>query len=515
MKLVELIEGIDKKTIFGETDLEITGISDNTYKLKEGFLFVCIKGYKIDGHSFLFEAIEKKAKAAIIEIHSNIDIEFFKTKLTLIEVTNSRKVLSSIANKFFKEPSCKLKVIGITGTNGKTTTTFMVDTILKKAGFKTGVISTILYRIGTKNKKSHHTTPQALELQELLEEMVEEKVDVCTMEVSSHALALNRVDDVNFDIACFMNLTQDHLDFHQDFLNYREAKSKLFNLLTKQKKNTSKWAIINIDDPNSSYLIKNISSPILTFGIEKEADIKAYDIHINIDSFSFKIKSKEGEKKIELGLIGKFNIYNTLAAIAITKALGLDMDTIIEGLKAFSPVLGRFEKIDCQQDFSVIIDYAHTPDALENLLTTVKNLTSGKVITVFGCGGERDRGKRPLMGEIASRLSDYVIITNDNPRNEDPLRIIIDIEIGMNKYWKNNYRKIIDRFQAIETALNMANKNDTVVIAGKGHEDYQILGEKVIHFSDQEVVREILKKKKTNKYLKLCYILFCILYISI
>lgn len=493
MQLAELIKDWRTITIEGKKDIEISGISIDSKNIQPNNIFVCIKGYKTDGHNFIQEVLQKGIKVIVVE---NNFQSIFKEEITLIKVENTRKFLSYIADKFYNSPSTKLKVIGITGTNGKTTTSFMTDFILSKANFRTGLISTVLYRIEEMIEKPQHTTPDAIKLQSLFYQMVNKKIQFAIMEVSSHSLFLNRVDDVNFDIAVFMNLTQDHLDFHQDILNYRLSKMKLFELLNQGTK-SPKFAIINIDDPNAFYFIKNITSSVITFGIEQNADIKAEKIKMNLTSSSFVLKTKEEEKEVKLNLIGKFNIYNSLATIAICKACNIDINTIIQCISEFSAPAGRFEKIDCGQDFIVIIDYAHTPDALQNVLTTIKSLKKEKIITVFGCGGNRDRTKRPLMGEIAAKLSDYIIITSDNPRTEDPLRIMMDIEIGVNKVLidKTNYQKILDRSLAIKEAINLANKDDVVLIAGKGHEDYQIFGETTIHFNDREEIEKFLKEK--------------------
>ncbi|MDI6791841.1 MAG: UDP-N-acetylmuramoyl-L-alanyl-D-glutamate--2,6-diaminopimelate ligase [bacterium] len=477
MKLRELVADLPVEEVVGSLDVEVRGVSCHSKEVQKGFLFVCIKGVKYDGHNFLLEARDKGAVAALVE--NNVPI---KGGFSLIRVKDSRKAAAVTAAKFYGYPSTKLKLIGITGTNGKTTTTYLIESILKAHGEKVGRLSTIGYSIGDQEIKPTHTTPEAISLQAYMARMVEEGISSLVMEVSSHAISLSRVFGCDFDVAVFTNLSQDHLDFHLTASSYLEAKSQLFINLTPDK-----CAVVNIDDPSGRKLVSDISSRVITYGMSEDADISASEIIPNWEGLSFTVL----KERIEMKLLGRHNIYNGLAAIATGVALGVDMEDIKSGIAALDQVKGRFERMEDSRPFNVIIDYAHTPDALRSVLLSARDLGPARIITLFGCGGDRDRGKRPLMGKVAQELSDYVIVTSDNPRSEDPLEIIRQIEGGFNK--PNNCRVVLDRGEAICQALREAGSGDLVLIAGKGHEDYQIIGEKINHFDDREVVRQFLK----------------------
>ena len=530
--LRELIKDLKEKDIKDRQDIdpvrcglsngvEVRGITCDSRKVEEGFLFVCITGFNFDGHAFIPEAIKKGACALVVE--KNIEPH---EGVTVIKVPNTRYALGILANKFYDYPSSKLRVIGITGTNGKTTTTYLVRQILREAGKKTALFGTIAYQLGDRTLPASCTTPQSLELQSMFKKLIEENFDCVVMEVSSHALALDRVAGCEFDVGVFTNLSRDHLDFHKTMENYLEAKTKLFRLLspTSQKYNhlsadkAGKRAIINIDDPYAKHIIKNTKVEILTYGIEQEADVRAYDIEISREGLKFYVTTPQGKTTIFLQLLGKHNIYNALAAICVGLSEGVSLNEIREAISKLENVPGRFERIDCGQPFNVVVDYAHTDGALKEILKAVRRLTQRRVILVFGCGGERDRGKRPLMGEVAATNSDIIILTSDNPRGEEPMKIIKEIEAGINpalsycevsrpirKGRGCDYLIIENRFEAIKKALSLAGEGDLVLIAGKGHEDYQIIEDKRLPFDDKNVVWEILGKMTYKQALAYLY----------
>jgi UDP-N-acetylmuramoyl-L-alanyl-D-glutamate--2,6-diaminopimelate ligase len=496
LKISELITGCEFDWTLGNLETEIKGISYNSKEVKEGYLFVAIKGFKSDGHNFIKEAIKSGAKAIAIEnedILKNID----KENLFIIKAKDNRKLLSKLASNFYNHPSLKLNVIGITGTNGKTTTSFLIYHILKELGKKCGLIGTINYIIGEEVIPSIATTPESLEFQNILNRMVKSSIEYVSAEISSHSLKLHRVDDIHFRVGIFTNLTEDHFDFHNDFNDYFESKSILFKLL-KESKKEDKFGVINIDDEWGRKLYNKFSNDlkILTYGIDNEdADFKAEDINFSLKGISFNIRMKKGERFfIESNLLGKFNIYNIMAGFITLYFLGFDSEFIIDSIKSFRAPSGRMEIIE-RDGVNFIIDYAHTEDALRNVLESIKSVCSGRVITIFGCGGDRDRKKRPLMGRVASKLSDIVIVTSDNPRSEDPNKIIDEIEKGI-EIGRENYYRIIDRKEAIRKGIEIAREGDFVLIAGKGHEDYQIIGNRKLKFSDKEVLIELLNNLK-------------------
>jgi UDP-N-acetylmuramyl-tripeptide synthetase len=472
----------------------IQNIATHSQEVIPGSLFVSIKGFKEDGDKYIPEALKRGAVAVLSE-----------TREALAQVPcggrvrDTRAALSWIANKFYQDSSSKLKVVGVTGTNGKTTTCFMIAEILQAAGFKTGVFSTVSYQIGHWREKPQTTTPDALQLQKYLYKMAQERFQYAVLEVSSHALALSRVDDIKFRSAVFTNLTEDHLDFHVSFENYFKAKKRLLYLLEKNSiAPTAKTAIINGDDQYFSRLIPEVKCKLLTYGLKESDQLRATEIKKSSQGLSFKACLDKLTLPVELSLPGEFNLYNALAAIAFSLSEGIAPEVISGALQKFRGVKGRFERITTEHHFQVIIDYAHTPDALARVLQATREITPKRIILVFGCGGNRERAKRPLMGQIAAQKSDYTIITTDNPRDEDPVKIALDIEIGFKKAAppKANYQKILDRETAIKEALTLAREGDSVVIAGKGHEEYQIFGTQVFPFSDHKVVKEILNKKR-------------------
>lgn len=489
MKLAQILKEINQSEISGYSDKEISGISYDSRKIKKSFLFVAIPGFKKNGHDFVCDAVKNGASVVVsqrkIKLPDNI---------TQIIVPDSRSALAAISSIFYGKPSSKLTLTGITGTNGKTTSVFLADKILKSAGKKTSFITTVESFILDKKISFDRTTPESLELNNFFNESINQGCEFSTMEVSSHAVDLHRVDNLDFSYFAFTNLTQDHLDYHADMEDYFNVKKKLF---LKEYRDIfgGKGAVINADDNYGKKLIKITDLDVMSFSVYfNNSDIKASDIVSNTCGIEMDVTIKKRKKiKIKSAMSGYFNVYNILASIGICIFLGIDIDFIREGINLISGVSGRFEKIMEVRDFTVIVDYAHTPDGLENVLKTAKYLLEpdSKLITVFGCGGDRDKTKRKVMGDIAGNISDYVFITSDNPRTEDPDSIMEMIEAGMTVGKCNkSYKKIPDRKKAIIEALDMAHKKDIVVIAGKGHEDYQEFNGYRIHFSDQKIVRD-------------------------
>jgi len=494
MLLKELFEGIDYKIYNNEVNPNITGLCYDSRKINYGEIFICLHGSYTDGKYFVNEAISKGACAVL----SDEFIEIQDKNVPLIVVDDLLKIFSKISAKFYNYPSLKLNIIGVTGTNGKTTITYLLESIFNLAGYKTSVIGTINYRIGNKIIQGINTTPFASQLQHLLDLSVKSKVSKVIMEVSSHGLVTSRVDDCEFDTGIFTNLTRDHLDFHNDFDNYFNAKLKLFEMLTKEyNKKLQKFAIINSDDDYGCKIIEYLKDKknirVFTYGLNKKSEFTATDIKHSINKIIFKIKNgKNNSVDITTELIGQYNVYNILAAYACAYANNIPPETIKKGIENVKNIPGRLEKIYSKKGFYIVIDYAHTDNALKNVLTTLKELNPKRIITVFGCGGERDRSKRPIMGEVASNLSDFVILTNDNPRKEEPDKILLDIEIGIKRIGKENYRIIKDRREAIKQSIEMAKKGDIILIAGKGHENYQIIGNEYQYFNDKEEVHKQL-----------------------
>jgi UDP-N-acetylmuramoyl-L-alanyl-D-glutamate--2,6-diaminopimelate ligase len=484
MKLANLLTGINYNIIQGDIDIEIENISWDSRRIGENSLFVCVKNRNVDRHEYAAESVKKGASAIVLE-HM---MEGIPEEITIIKVENSRKAMSIIANSYYGSPSEQLTLIGITGTNGKTSAAYFISKILETSGRRAGIISTVQNTVGgklLKTEKLNPTTPDAMELQASFREILDNGASYAVMEVTSSALSQDRVCMCDFDIGVFTNLTQDHLDEHGNMENYKKAKMKLFEMC--------KTGVINVDDNVSREIIKNSSCSILTYGIEREADIRAFDIVYSLTGVSFKINFNGIIKNIYLNIPGRFSVYNALAAIGVCLELGLSIDEIIDGIKAIEGVPGRFQAVPNNKGILAIVDYAHTPDSLEKILDSVKDITNGRIITVFGCGGNRDKTKRLIMGKVAGRLSDFCVITSDNPRKENPMDIIDEIEKGM-KETTCEYVKDEDRKSAIHLALENAKKGDAVIIAGKGHETYQIIEDKVLHFNDSEVVEEFFAK---------------------
>lgn len=490
MKLETLLSSIYFKKIEGKKNIDITGIQIDSRKVKEGDLFVAIKGETTDGHLYIEKALEKGAVAVLYEedIIRNINT-------THIQVNSTRDTLPILLDHFFDSPTKKLTLIGITGTNGKTSTTNIISEILKEKEIKAGTIGTIKIEYGDFLENAVLTTPEASETQRHFREMNKQNITHAIMEVSSHSLDLGRTKTFDFDIGVFTNLSQDHLDYHETMEEYKKAKGLLFSRLVHQHK-TPKHAVLNQDEEASDYYKKITNAQILTYGIQKEADVMAKNIHMTPNGMTFELATIFGHIQIETTLIGTFNVYNLLAAIAVCLIEGLTLEEIKRGVQKIKGIEGRMETVLVEQEhfnqpFSVIVDFAHTPDGLENLLSTVKEFAKGKVYTVVGCGGNRDTTKRPIMASIAEKYSDFVYLTSDNPRFENPLSILKDMEKGMKT---DQYRKYIERKRAIEQAIISAEKDDCVVIAGKGHEKYQIIGNENLYHDDRELAKEVLQK---------------------
>lgn len=463
--------------------IDITGIAYDSRKVVEGNVFICIKGYETDGHRYASSAVENGA--AVIVAEDKIDVS-----VPVIYVENSRRIMAELAGRFYDMPASKLSIVGITGTNGKTTITYLVKSILETAGKRVGVIGTNQNIIGDKvllTKSTTPTTPNALELQQLFNEMVNNSADYVVMEVSSHALELDRVYGCTFDVGVFTNLTQDHLDFHKTMENYLNAKAKLFKI--------SKKGVVNFDDEGGKKIYaKGDCDDIMRVGLGKDCDLKAENISISSRGADFDMIYKNKAYRTHIQIPGKFSVYNAICAAGAALQLGIDIDTVIKGLANAVGVVGRVEVVPTDTDYTVIIDYAHTPDGLENIIKCVKGFAEGRTITLFGCGGDRDNTKRAVMGEIAGKLSDYSIITSDNPRTEDPEKIVRMIEEGM-KRTDGEYILITDRREAIGYALDFAKKGDVIILAGKGQETYQIIGKEKFDFDERIEVYKHLKKK--------------------
>ncbi|MBQ8014579.1 MAG: UDP-N-acetylmuramoyl-L-alanyl-D-glutamate--2,6-diaminopimelate ligase [Clostridia bacterium] len=474
MKLDLIARDLGVSVSFGER--EVTFVTDNSAKVSEGCIFICIKGMHFDGHTKAAEALENGAAAVIVQRDLGLENQ--------ILVENTRSAYARICAVLFDHPERKLKIIGVTGTNGKTTSCFILKSILDGMGHKTGLIGTVKNIVGDKEYPASLTTPDCYELFGLFNEMVECGCEYCVMEVSSQALDQRRVDGIHFDAAIFTNLTQDHLDYHGSFENYKAAKRMLFE--------NSSLAILNIDDESAEYMTDGTDCRKVTFSLDNDnCDYSAKNIRISYDGVKYELVSNDNIGRVKFAVPGKFSVYNSMGAAVCLIELGMDFKAVLESLALCTGVPGRMEVVPTETPYTVIIDYAHTPDGLENVLNCVREITEGKVICVFGCGGDRDKTKRPIMGEIATRLADVAVITSDNPRSEDPESIIEDITAGIGK---TNAKVIVDsdRKGAIKKALETAQAGDIVVLAGKGQETYQILASGKIHFDEREAVAEIL-----------------------
>jgi UDP-N-acetylmuramoyl-L-alanyl-D-glutamate--2,6-diaminopimelate ligase len=486
MQLADLIQRLSAKSIHGPLDREITGVRYDSRRVNSGNLFVAVRGTSFDGHSFIEQAVDKGAVAVVGERAA------LSQRATAIVVPDSREALAQLAANFFGEPSRKLRMIGVTGTNGKSTTTFLIKQLLERASQSTGLIGTIQYEIGERRLPAARTTPESLDLQELLSQCVEAGCRNVAIEVSSHALSQGRANEIEFDIGVFTNLTRDHLDFHNGMKEYFLAKARLFESLRQSQKKDPK-AVVNIDDPYGQQLVARFGRdlPIISYGMGARADFRASDFKVDMNGTSYRLDAKDKSYLVRLPLIGRFNIYNSLAALAAAHAVGLDVRSAVLALAKAPQIPGRLEAVPAKRKFQVFVDYAHTDDALLNVVKTCRDLNPNRLILVFGCGGNRDRAKRPLMGAVADQYADYAFITSDNPRKEDPEAIVRDIETG---FKHKNYEKIVDRKMAITRAIAMAQPRDIVLIAGKGHEKYQEFSDHTVPFDDVETAARALEE---------------------
>lgn len=474
MKISEVMNGIKSYDIY--EDREVTFITDDSRKVTEGSIFVCIKGARFDGHDVAAQMLEKGAVCVVCERDMGLPNQ--------IVVENTRKAISLMCANYFGRPADKLKLIGITGTNGKTTTAFLIKNMLKKLGKKSGLIGTVKNMAGDKEYPAALTTPESFELHSLFNEMVNEGCEYCVMEVSSQALAQFRVEGLHFAAGIFTNLTQDHLDYHGSFENYAEAKSMLFT--------ESDICILNLDDEHAMSMLRNTEGRMVTYSVNQdESDYTAKYIRYKNDGIEYELVTMGYVERVRVGIPGEFTVYNSMAAAVTLIELGFDFSEVLYALSLSEGVKGRIEVVPTDTDYTVIIDYAHSPDGLENIISSLRKIAKARIITVFGCGGDRDRTKRPIMGAIAAKLSDVIVVTSDNPRTEDPDAIIEDILTGIKG---SKVRKIVetDRTKAIRAALEEAETDDIVLLAGKGHETYQIFGTEKIHYDEREVVRDIL-----------------------
>ncbi|SDJ74258.1 UDP-N-acetylmuramoyl-L-alanyl-D-glutamate--2,6-diaminopimelate ligase [Sediminibacillus albus] len=487
MKLSEITKAlyIYKKTKSIE-QIEITGLEMDSRNVKKGDLFICIKGFTVDGHLYARQAEAKGAAAIVAEKPLDVSIP-------VIIVNDTTKAIAILANKYFEYPTQSLNVIGVTGTNGKTSVTYLLEAIFREHKHRTGLIGTIQMKMGEECFDVKNTTPDSLFLQKSFHQMLERNIDTVFMEVSSHALDIGRVYGCDFDVAVFTNLSQDHLDYHSSMEDYLRAKSLLFAQLgNTYDSERPKFAVINQDDVHHESLIKSTSQPVVTYGIDSEADIRALDVNLDANGATFILKTTDEEIPIKSKLMGKFSIYNMLAATAAALCSGIPLHTIKRALEATTGVSGRFEPVTVGQPFGVIVDYAHTPDSLENVLSTIRSFVKGKVYVVVGCGGDRDKTKRPLMAASAVKYADLSIFTSDNPRSEEPDAIIADMITGIET---EKYRVIENRKDAIYQAVELADKDDIVLIAGKGHETYQQIKGDTLDFDDRLVAEEAIKNK--------------------
>ena len=484
MKLREILYGIDVLDFSGDMDTDIEGICYDSRKASEGDVFICIKGFSSNGHEYASKAYEKGCRVFMVQ--DDIDVE----GATVVKVENTRREMAKAASNFYNNPSKDIQLTGVTGTNGKTTITYLVKSSLESMGRDSGIVGTIKTYTGKRDVESERTTPESLELQQYFHEMVENGIDSCVMEVSSHSLELDRVCGCDFKYGIFTNLTPEHMDFHGDIESYMNAKEKLFHM-------TSKANIINIDDEWGRRIYENVKcakAKRISYAIREKADIMAKDVKISSEGVKYTMVTPDYEIDIELSIPGEFSVYNSLAAAALLYAMEVPKEQIQMSIGLCKGVPGRFESISGNGGETVIVDYAHTPDALENILRAAGSFAKGRIITVFGCGGDRDTTKRPVMGGISQKYSDVSIVTSDNPRTEDPDRIINDVLGGMDTN-AQDYQVEKEREIAIKKAVSMAKEGDVVVIAGKGHETYQIIGSEKIHFDDREIARKYLEVK--------------------
>jgi UDP-N-acetylmuramoyl-L-alanyl-D-glutamate--2,6-diaminopimelate ligase len=486
MQLKNLIAGLAVRQIQGPVDRAVENIAYDSRRVQKNGLFVALRGEKSDGHDFIEQAIEKGAVAVVAERAQS------HPRVTVVEVENTRTALADLGAAFYGFPAKKLKLAGVTGTNGKTTTTFLIKHICEKTGMRCGLIGTVRYEIGERVLPATRTTPESLDVQELLAQMYGAGCKAAAMEVSSHALAQERTRGLEWDVAVFTNLTQDHLDFHGTMENYFEAKARLFTQLPEQQKKRKAISVINIDDRYGAQLVDRLEkkAAVITYGMGARADFRASSYRMEFGGTSYQLDARGKSYLVRVPLIGRFNVANSLAALAAANALGVSLRDAVVSLGKSPQVPGRLEAVPARRQFQVYVDYAHTPDALLNVIKTLRELGPRKLIVVFGCGGDRDRQKRPLMAEVVDQNADHAIITSDNPRKENPEAIIAEVEKG---FRSNQYEKIVDRAAAITRAIEMAQPRDVVLIAGKGHENYQEFADHTVPFDDMQIAKRALE----------------------
>ena len=488
MQLKILAESIPVREVLGPLDREVDGIFYDSRRVQKNGLYVAVRGAHVDGHQFTEQAIERGASAIVVERPET------HSRATSLVVADSRVALADLAFTFFKKPALRLKMAGVTGTNGKTTTTFLLKHICDGAGLRSGLIGTVRYEIGERVLPATRTTPESLDLQELLSQMADAGCKAAVMEVSSHALAQERTRGLEWDVAVFTNLTQDHLDFHETMEDYFEAKASLFTGLKNQSHKKNAGAVINLDDRYGEQLVGRLKdqTPVLTYGMNARADFRASNYRAEFSGTSFQLDARGKIYLVRVPLIGRFNVANALAALAAANSLGISLREAVLSLAKAPQVPGRLEAVPAKRQFQVFVDYAHTDDALLNVLKTLRELSPNRLIVVFGAGGDRDARKRPLMGGVADQNADYSIITSDNPRKEDPLAIIADVQKG---FRSGNFEIVADRAEAIARAIALAQPRDIVLIAGKGHENYQEFADHTIPFDDRQVVLRALENR--------------------
>jgi len=488
MKLRDLLVGTELTQPFGSADTEITSLAYNSRRVAPGALFFAMRGEKTDGNRFVAEAVERGAGAICSEFAAPAGLP---RSVVWVQVANARRALATTAANFYDHPAQALGLVGVTGTNGKTTTCYLVDSILRAAGYGAGLFGTIEYRTPSATRHATNTTPESLDLQGFLAEVRDAGGTHAVLEVSSHALAMERVWGCRFTVAVFTNLTRDHLDYHKTFEDYFAAKRHLFEGASG---GAPAVGVVNTDDPYGKRLL-GLAARTLTYGLENGAEVTTKKFGLSFSGLEFTAQTPEGKFSVRSALVGRINVYNILAAIGASIGLGIHREAIEAGIAGVERVPGRFERIDLGQPFLVVVDYAHTDDALRNLLSTARELDhAARIIIVFGCGGDRDRTKRPLMGEVAGSASDVVVLTSDNPRSEDPLRILNDVVVGLQKT-KTRYLVEPDRAVAVGRALDEARPGDIVLLAGKGHETYQVLRDRTIDFDDRAVARRLLRQR--------------------
>ncbi|MDF7801327.1 UDP-N-acetylmuramoyl-L-alanyl-D-glutamate--2,6-diaminopimelate ligase [Pontiellaceae bacterium B1224] len=484
MKLNALLESITSVVTSGSSTADVVGVTCDSRAVKPGWLFVAISGHQVDGSEFITQAVSNGAIVVVSENELSLG-----SGVVHVQVNQARVALAEAANAFYGDLSRTMPIIGVTGTNGKTTTTYMIRDVLRADGRKPGLLGTVAYEIGERVLPAARTTPEAPDIHALFAQMKDAGCDAAVMEVSSHAIALHRVHGIDFNISVFTNLTQDHLDYHNDMATYFDVKSKLFQMLEKDHDHK---AVINMDDPWGRKLIeeKNLKADVVSYGFHERAMVFASDASVKAGGTSFRVVTPWGDADIHLQLLGRFNIHNALAALSVGGLCGVGLPTMVRALENIRAIPGRLELVEKRKGRKFFVDYAHTDDALKNVLTTLREICKGRLIVVFGCGGNRDRGKRRMMGQVAAALADYSIVTSDNPRDEEPEAIVADIVEGFED--PASFTVVLDRFDAIKKAVRMAKRKDVVLIAGKGHETYQEFKGTIVPFDDRETVRELM-----------------------